>query len=384
MSRHVPRTARVATALVAMVAVWLAACSDTGPKPVELRDFVAAAKPRVAWKASVGESDVFVFVPAIADGDFFVAAADGTVQRLDARNGRQKWKVATGERLSGGVEARGGLVLVASAKGRVLAFDLAGAPVWTAQVSSEVLSAPAVGDGVVVVRSADGKILGLDAKDGARRWEYAATLPPLTLRTFAGVTIDNGNVYAGLAGGRLVALALATGTPIWEAAVAQPKGDTELERMTDIAGAPVVEDGQACAVSYQGRLACFDALKGTLLWARNASSVSPMAASERSFFYVDDTATLHAADRASGASLWKQDLLLRRELGAPAIVGPYVAAGDFEGWVHFFDADEGAIRARVRTDGGRISAPPIEVGEGNLIVQTREGHLYAITLRQGG
>ncbi|MCU0868496.1 MAG: outer membrane protein assembly factor BamB [Burkholderiales bacterium] len=373
---------RALRAACAVAAAALAACSETGPKPAELRDFAATASPRVAWKASVGESETAVFVPAIADGDFFVAAADGVVRRLDARNGREKWKVDLRERLSGGVEARDGRVLVASAKGRVFALDLAsGAVTWTTQVTSAVLAVPAIAEGIVVVRGADGRISGLDAKDGTRKWEYASTMPPLTLRTSGGVTIDSGNVYAGLAGGRVVALALATGAPLWEAVVAQPKGDTELERMIDVAGPPIVEDGQACAVAFQGRLACFDALKGTLAWARNASSVTPMAASDRSFYYVDDRAALHAADRSSGASLWKQDVLRDRGLGAPGVVGPYVVVGDFEGWLHFFDADEGTLRGRVRTDGSAITAAPIEVGDGNLVVQTREGHLYAITLR---
>jgi outer membrane protein assembly factor BamB len=63
------------------------------------------------------------------------------------------------------------------------------------------------------------------------------------------------------------------------------------------------------------------------------------------------------------------------------VVGKYLVVGDFEGYLHFFDREDGSIAARLSTDGGPINAPPIPVGPGNLLVQTREGHLYAITVR---
>ena len=46
-------------------------------------------------------------------------------------------------------------------------------------------------------------------------------------------------VLAGLAAGKVVALNLGNGNVLWEVTLAQPKGANELERITDIAGAPV-------------------------------------------------------------------------------------------------------------------------------------------------
>jgi outer membrane protein assembly factor BamB len=283
--------------------------------------------------------------------------------------------------LSGGVAAGAGLVLAATSKGAVHAWDPDGKPLWQSQVSSEVLSVPATSDGVVVVRSGDGRIHGLDAKDGSRRWEYVATLPPLLIRTTAGVIIEGGIVYAGLPGGKLVALSLASGAVLWEAALSTPRGETELERTTDVTSTPIVEDGKVCAVAFQGRIGCFDAQKGTLIWARNASSVGDLGADERFFYFVDESSHLHAIDRDSGATLWKQTSLSHRNLGAPAATGRFVAVGDFDGYLHFFDREDGTPVARISTDGGQISAQPLAVGVGNLLVQTREGTLYAVTVR---
>ena len=108
----------------------------------------------------------------------------------------------------------------------------------------------------MVVRAGDGRIFGLDAPTGKRKWVYQGATPSLTLRNFAGVLIARGTVYAGFAGGKLIAINLTNGSVTWEAVVSRPRGATELERVTDVASLPVINEQQVCAVAYQGRVAC--------------------------------------------------------------------------------------------------------------------------------
>lgn len=370
-------------AAAALIALAVVGCSDTGPQPAELVKFKPEVKAKVAWKASAGDSEPYLFTPALWEGDYFIAGTEGGVRRLDGRNGRRKWSVSLKDPLSGGVEAGDGFVFVGTARGEVLALDAAtGKLKWRANAASEVLSAPVLSDSIVVVRSGDGRIAGFDVADGTRKWEYLPVNPPaLIIRNPFRVRIVDGVVYAGLAGGRMVALRLSNGSLVWEAAVSQPKGETELERVTDVLSTPVVEGGQACAVSFQGRIACFDAARGALSWARNASSPGGLAASATAFFFVDETGSVHAVDRTSGASLWKLDQFSYRSPGAPAVVGRYVVVGDFEGYLHFLSQDDGRVVGRLSTDGSAISMAPMVVGENNLAAQTTEGHLYAVTVR---
>ncbi len=44
-----------------------------------------------------------------------------------------------------------------------MAFDMDGKALWKTQLSSEILSAPVVSQGIVVARSIDNRIVGLDA-----------------------------------------------------------------------------------------------------------------------------------------------------------------------------------------------------------------------------
>ena len=111
----------------------------------------------------------------------------------------------------------------------------------------------------------DGKIFALNAADGSQKWVYQRTNPPLTVRRFAGGSISRGGLFTGTPGGKLLALDLNTGSLGWEASVATPKGATELERIADVTSTPVVEEKQVCAAAFQGRVACFEILRGTLL-----------------------------------------------------------------------------------------------------------------------
>jgi outer membrane protein assembly factor BamB len=349
-------------------------------KPAELVKFKPTAKAKVVWRASVGEADLYIFTPAVYEGAVYAAGADGRLARFDAVRGKRVWRINTKEPLSGGVGADAGLVVVATKKGAVLAYDLNGKPAWKTQVSSEVLMAPRAAQGVVIVRSGDGKIFALDAKDGKQQWEYRFTLPPLLLRSDSGVIIHRGVVLAGLAAGRVVALNLTNGDVLWEATLAQPKGANELERITDIAAAPTVGGDQACAATFQGRVGCYDFARGTLLWSRDASAYAAVEVDPITVYMSDARSSVFAMDKNTGATVWKQDKLFARQLSAPVEVGLYLALGDFEGYVHFLDRDTGAFAVRLSTDGSGIQARPVRLGS-NLLVQTRDGGLYALSVK---
>lgn len=377
-----PRAGRLAASACIVALAALAGCGggSDAVKPSPLPVFKPTAEARVAWRTSVGSSKEYVFFPALRSGAIFAAGYDGNVTRLDAANGKQAWRVDSRVKLSGGVGADTDLVLVASEKGVVIAYSLEGKERWRSQVSSEVLSVPRAIDNLVIVRSGDGRIFGLDAANGERKWEYLATLPPLLLRSESGVTPLRDLILAGLPAGKLVALNSATGVQVWDAVVAQPKGANELERVTDVAAAPVVSDDQACAVAFQGRIACYDANRGTLQWSRDASSAKGLAIDAVTVYMTDENGVVVAYDKASGATLWKQDKLLARRVSGPAVVGSLVAVGDFEGYVHFLERTDGAFVARISTDGSAISAPPLRVGS-NVLVQTRGGGIYAIAIK---
>lgn len=348
-------------------------------KPAELQPIRASAELRSQWQASIGAAGDYVFTPAISGNSVYVASQDGVIARLD--NGREVWRIKTGEPLSGGVGSDGHIVAVATPKGEVLTFDAAtGKPGWKARAASEVLAAPAVGEGLVVVRSSDAQLVGLAIEDGSRRWTYQRTTPALTLRSDVSVTMIGGGILAGFPGGKLVAISPKNGAAIWELTIALPKGTTELERIADITSDPVVDGREACAVAYQGRVSCIDLANGNTIWSRDVSSSAGLDIDARAVYVSDEKGTLHAFDRYSGAVLWKQDKLANRVLSRPLAIGAYVVVADGFGYVHVLKTDNGSFAARTTTDGSAIRAKLLRLDHG-FVAQTKNGNVFAFDVK---
>jgi outer membrane protein assembly factor BamB len=365
----------------------LVGCSSLNPfskkassrnPPAALVDFKPTLAVRTGWSVSVGSAGGFVFSPAVTNDSVFVATADGTLVRIDASSGRPVWRINAGSSLTAGVGSDGATVAVAGEKGQLLAFDADGKLRWKAQASSEVLSAPAVGQGLVVVRSVDNRIAAYDADSGARRWVVQRTAPSLTLRTAPGIVIAGLTAFVGLPGGRLLALAMTNGGPRWEVAVGDPRGATELERIADISGVPVLAGRDVCAVAYQGRVACFDAVTGSPHWAKDLSSDVGLGVDERFVYAADEHGIVTALSRDNGSGAWRNKQLANRRLSSPVAIGRAVAVGDGQGYVHFLSREDGALLARASTDGSAvIAATPLVEGR-SAVFQTQAGTVAAL------
>jgi len=354
---------------------WLYDTKKPGPLP-ELK---ASATASISWQAQVGIAGPG-FSPAVLSDAIYAAAQDGAILRLDPANGRTVWRISADQKLSAGVGADATLVVVGTDKGDVLAFFPDGKPAWKARVSTEVVAPPRVADGIVAVFTGDGRIHALNAADGTRKWINQRAAPALIVRNYAGGVVTRGGLFAGTAGGHLLALDLVTGIVGWDGTVANPKGATELERIADVTGLPLVLERDVCAVAYQGRVACFDLSRGTLTWSRDISSLNSMAADAKYIYLTDDKGSVHALDRSTGASVWKQDLLALRKIGGPQMVGDYVGVVDAEGYLHVLSPVNGAYVGRLATDGKPATAQPELLLTGALW-QSTSGTLFAVSAK---
>jgi outer membrane protein assembly factor BamB len=267
-------------------------------------------------------------------------------------------------------------VAVATPRGEVIAYGAEGKPQWRAQAPSDVLAPPLVGRGLVLVRSTDHRVTAYDAESGKRRWTYQRQSPPLTLRASSEMAFSGDNVLVGFPGGRLAALALANGAVRWEAVVSEPKGTTEVERLSDVVGPIAVDARDACAASFQGRLLCADPANGNLRWSRELSARGGVSLSERAVYTVDGGSNVHAFAR-DGASLWRNTKLAWRSVTTPLALRDGAVVGDDAGYVHFLGAD-GEFIARVRIDSSAIVARPQRWADG-IVVLTQDGSLALLT-----
>jgi len=354
---------------------WVGIMDAPPNQPTPLTEIKATVTPRAVWTASVGKGGGYRFRPDITEGRIYTASVDGVVTVLD-ESGRVVARHDTKKKLSGGVRVGGDKIVVGTAKGEVIALAMDGKTVWSTPLAGEIIAPAAISRNTVAARTSDGRIFGLALEDGKRKWVYQRPTPALLLRTEAGVLAIGNDVVAGYPNGKLIALDLDDGKLTWEVSVSNPRGATELERIADIAGVPLLDGPRVCAAAYQGKVACFEIQSRNVLWARDLSSSRSLAADAKNVYVVDDTSNVHALDKAAGASVWKQDKLLHRRLSSPVVHEGRVVVGDGLGFLHVLSPDDGSLIGRLATDGSAIVT--IVPATDGLLVQTEKGSVVMV------
>lgn len=369
-------------------------------KPAPLVEFAEEADVVRLWQASVGKGlgrKYLRLSPAILADRVFAADAYGSVAAFDRFTGRNTWRTSIGKPdgkrgfnfwdrrdpsfLTGGVGAAGGRVLVGTTRGEVVALDAAdGRAMWRSDVSSEVLSPPAGAEGLVVVQTSDGRIAALDGTDGAMLWSFDTEPPILTLRGTAAPSLRGGLVYAGFANGKVTAFRAESGEPVWEQRVMLPEGRSELGRMVDVDGSPLVLGGIVYAVSFQGRLRAFRASDGVILWEFEMSSFLDLAEGYGQIYVVSDEDVISAIERSDAALVWQQEGLRNRRLTSPVAFGNYVVVGDSDGYLHVLAQSDGRFVARRKIGDGLRSG--MIVADSVIYLLTNDGRLNALEIRR--
>ena len=241
---------------------------------------------------------------------------------------------------------------------------------------TEVLAAPAVGQGMVLVRSIDGRVTAFDESTGERRWFWEKETPTLAVRGNSAPALAPGFVFVGNDDGTLSALSLSGGRLLWEQIVASAEGRTELDRMADIDGTPALDGTSVFASSYKKQTMAIDGPSGRPMWVHDAGGVGNVGVSPGLVVVSDPQGIVWGLDKSNGSAMWKQAAFERRDLSGVAVQGDYAVVGDFDGYLHWLRLSDGAIAARVRASKDMIRAAPV-VADGVLVVQGTGGELSA-------
>ena len=353
-------------------------------KPVELTDFTPSATIVRMWSSKAGGGNAHLGLaqsPAIYDGRVFAAAVDGGVRALDLQSGAETWRYKSKAEISGGPGAGDGLVVVGTLEGEVIALDAAsGTEKWKAKVPNEVIAAPLIGQGTVLVRSNDGRVTAFDIADGKRRWFWNHDLPLLSVRGNDSPTFGPGLVFVGNDDGLVVSLSLVDGRPQWEQPAGVPDGRSELDRMADVDGAPVLDNTMLYASSYKKTSIAIDAPSGRPVWTSEHGGSGRIGNGPDRIVVADPAGVVWALDKSSGSAMWQQAALGRRNVSGAAVQGDYAVVGDYDGYLHWLRMDNGDFAARMRVAHDAIRAAPV-VFDGVLVVQTVGGDLAAYRIQ---
>jgi outer membrane protein assembly factor BamB len=371
-------------------------------QPAELTKLATPIALHKLWTVNLGSGEGRLWLrqhPTVDGGRVYAVNDDGEVLAIDASSGKTLWtanainveakgsklkfwkRQASENALTSSPGVGNGLVVVGGRNGEVVAFNAdTGEKRWSVKVSSEVLSAPLSSSERVVVRSNDGRVFGLDPADGSRKWVFDRGLPTLSVRGNSAPVGANGLAFIGYDDGTLIALREQDGLRVWEQAVAEPDGRTELERMADIDGELVVDGDQIYAVSAHDKVMAISAANGQPLWTHDVGSFGGLALAADKILVSDKGGNIWALDRSTGNSLWKQNLLEYRQLTSPVVQGDYGVVGDLEGYLHWFKLDTGDVVGRERIEKAALRGTPQVSAAGVLYAVSNEGKLAAYRL----
>ena len=282
---------------------WFGSKKEKPNEPAELTKFAPTVKVDKIWSEKAGKGEGRVGVrqgPVVADGRVYAAAVEGGVRALDLQTGKQVWRYESKLRLSGGPGVGDGLVVVGGLDGEVIALDAAtGVEKWQAKVPAEVIAAPAVGLGSVFVRSDDGHVTAFDAATGERRWFWVHDVPTLSLRGNDAVVLGPGYVFSGNDDGTVSAMSATDGRTLWNLPVAQQDGRSELDRLADVDGTPVLEGSVLYATSFKKQTVAIDAPSGRALWASQFGGAGRLGVASDRVIVSDPAGSVYALDKAS-------------------------------------------------------------------------------------
>lgn len=364
---------RVLTAIITIAA--LAGCfgGAVKPKPAELEPAVALISARQSWNTRIGPVN-FPLEVAVSDQGVAVASSDGTVAVLDARSGRDVWRVILDTPIAAGAGSDGKVVAVVTKANELVALQ-EGREIWRRKLRAQVFTAPFVAGARVFVLAADRSVNAFDGQTGRVLWSQQRPSEPLVLRQ-DGVMLAVGDTLVVGLGGRMVGLNPSSGSIQWEAPIASPRGINDVERLVDLVGRVSREGDIVCARAFQASVGCVNAARGSLLWTKPANGAQGIHGDDRLLFGTEADGRVIAWRRADGERAWSTDRLRLRGLTAPLVAGRSVAIGDFAGFIHLLSREDGSLLNRLPTDGSAIAAAPVLAGN-TLIAVTRNGGIYA-------
>jgi outer membrane protein assembly factor BamB len=322
--------------------------------------------------------------PIVAGGRVFVLDSRAEVRAFSANDGAQVWSTSLVPEdgdgrgaFGGGLAADGSRLYAATAFGEVVALDIAsGNVVWRKSFDAPIRGAPTVAGGRVYFATVSNDTHAIDAADGSSLWRYQGIGEQASTLASPSPVVADGHVVVPHTTGELVAFRTDDGVPVWTETLTSLQPSSSLANINDIAGRPVIADGQVYAVAHSGRLGAFMLKTGEPVWAQAISGTQmPWVAGDHAFV-INGTATLAAVERGSGALRWTANLPGGGVWSGPVLGGGRLIAVSSTGLMASISPQTGEVLSTMELREEFFIAPVI--ANGTIYLLADSGKLIAL------
>ncbi|ENX09780.1 outer membrane protein assembly factor BamB [Acinetobacter courvalinii] len=364
---------------IAIASALLVGCSSNKvkeAKPNPLPKITQEQSLNLVFSQSVSSTNAAEALRLQLDTDngvIFAIDPDGQVSAYKGKERLWKSKI-TKQELTAGVEAGEGIVVIGNRKGQLFGLDqTTGEQKWTAKLSGAILSPSLIQSGRVITIANDGTVFAHDAVTGQQVWAYKLPNVQFSLRGQpAPVRLDERTVLIGSANAYIYALDIISGVPRFQRRVAISDGRSDIQRLIDVVGDPVVAGQFLVTTSFQGQVTVIDLASQRVVWSEDASSTNTAEVAEDKVFVTTTDGKLNAYNLATGELVWQNEELLNRQLSNPVMLGQNLVVGDLDGVLHLINPASGKLIGRAKTSGEVRS---LRVIDNQLYVATRKGAL---------
>ena len=364
--------------------IFLVAC-ETGAKeeekPNELtKEFSEKFSLDKSWSLNVFKSMPSGKVRISSDDkNIYVFDSKGEIKSI-SKNGRKTWSNKLDTNISTGITLGFNKLLLSSSDGNVFCLEKSsGEILWQYSTEGEILAPPATDGDIVAIQNIDGRVTAVDLDTGKFRWDYRSVIPNLTLRGTSEPSFYEGFLFVGFSNGNLAKIEPRSGVTQWEIPITTSKETSEIGRIVDIDGNFVFSGGIAFVATFQGDIAALDARSGRFIWKEKTSTANDLLSSRGKIILIDEKDQVLAYSQNNGDLEWLNKDFYLRELTSPKKIKSLIVYGDFQGYLHVLDTNQGEQVARQRISRSKIISVSVE--EETVLALDSKGKLSLFTLQ---
>jgi outer membrane protein assembly factor BamB len=330
--------------------------------------------------------------PIVANGRVYTIDTLGAVRAFDARTGAAVWasqtpvdRGNTPALYGGGIAYDGGRIFATNGLGYVSALnEQNGGIVWKVRPGGPLRGAPTVANGAVYVISQDNQIYSLKEEDGSTNWSQAASLEVAGIFGAASPAVGQGTVVASFSSGELNGYRYENGRQVWQDQLQRTSIRTSVSSLSDIDADPVIDNGQVFAIGAGGRMVALDIVSGQRMWELNIAGIAtPWVAGDWVYVVTSDDKVL-CIYRQNGHIRWIAQLPQFEkpkskkgdvDYSGPVLAGNHLILTGSNGALILLDPANGSFVSQSRI-GAPASLPPV-VANSTLYIYDDDARLHA-------
>lgn len=349
--------------------------------------------PIFLWKKSVGQgSGSFCsnLHPSLLDSRVFAANRYGMVQAIDFKTGKKIWSTnlstptnffcrSVPALLSGGVIATKNVIYIGSERAKVYALNSKnGNIIWESTVDGEVCSSPAINKETVLVHTNNGLLQSIGKNDGKVKWTINLGSPLLSIFGESSPTFIFNTAIINGDNGFISAVSLNKGEIVWQKSIFELNDFSNTTFLSNIQTTPVISNKVVYSLSYNSNLMAINAHSGKMIWSCKMKPSIKIVADNSCIYLIGLDGSIIAINKDNGKILWNENKLLNHNLTSPVLYNRYIILGDSEGYLYYFNKENGLCIYKHKIDNSGFFSKPV-VSANQLIIQSKNGNIYAFT-----